>query len=655
MRFACTGWYTSECTKNMRTETTLLTIQDWHEAYRSGACAADLLSARARRLEAENQTRTWILRVPVAQVQQQGQALDALLKGCADAQALGELLNRMPLFGVPFAVKDNIDVAGLPTTAACPDHQALPSQSATVVQRLLAAGAVLMGKTNLDQFATGLVGTRSPHGGPASVFDEERISGGSSSGSAVAVGRGDVAFSLGTDTAGSGRVPAGFNQIVGLKPTPGRVSTAGVLPACRSLDCVSIFALNTQDAATVLRAVEGPDQQDDYSHFVPGPAHLQARRGAAAGAAMRIGIPSNPRLRGEDGYAEAWLDACAKARARGAELVEMDFSVLHEVAQLLYEGPWVAERYAVLETRLKDHPQSVDRTVATVVRKAEGQRAVDAFRAQYRLQRLRRPAQALLDEVDVLMVPTAPRHPRFDEVAADPVGVNAELGTYTNFVNLLGWAALAVPAAITPQGLPFGVTFIAPAHADAALVHWGAGWQSFCDLPMGATARAAATAGPLAAWAVPVTQPVLPIAVVGAHLSGLPLNGQLLERGARLQCKVRTAPSYRLHALPGTVPPKPGLQRVAHGGAAIELEVWDMPMNQVGSFLALIPAPLGLGTIELEDGRRVHGFLCEAHALNDAPDVSAFGGWRAYMASRPSAPASTPPATQTSSQLQASV
>ncbi|MFN5700823.1 MAG: amidase family protein, partial [Betaproteobacteria bacterium] len=239
------------------------------------------------------------------------------------------------------------------------------------------------GKTNLDQFATGLVGTRSPHGGPASVFDEERISGGSSSGSAVAVGRGDVAFSLGTDTAGSGRVPAGFNQIVGLKPTPGRVSTAGVLPACRSLDCVSIFALNTQDAATVLRAVEGPDQQDDYSHFVPGPAHLQARRGAAAGAAMRIGIPSNPRLRGEDDYAEAWLDACAKARARGAELVEMDFSVLHEVAQLLYEGPWVAERYAVLETRLKDHPQSVDRTVATVVRKAEGQRAVDAFRAQY--------------------------------------------------------------------------------------------------------------------------------------------------------------------------------------------------------------------------------------------------------------------------------
>lgn len=626
----------------MQTESTLLTLSDWRQAYREGALPSELLKARAERVAAASPAPVWITRVPAEAVATQALALDAQLKACADDAAREALFSRMPLFGVPFAVKDNIDVQGLPTTAACPDHAVMPQDSATVVHRLLQAGAVLLGKTNLDQFATGLVGTRSPHGAPASVFDAARISGGSSSGSAVAVGRGDVAFSLGTDTAGSGRVPAGFNQIVGLKPTPGRVSTAGVLPACRTLDCVSIFALSADDAATVLRVAEGPDERDDYSHFVAGPALLQARRGARPGSPLRIGIPAAPRLRAQDGYDAAWQQACELAAVGGAELVALDFSVLHEVADLLYEGPWVAERYAVLEPLLREHPEVVDPTVARVVRKAEGQRAVDAFRAQYRLQALRRPAQAMFDGVDVLMVPTAPRHPRFEEVAADPVGVNSELGTYTNFVNLLGWCALALPATTTAAGLPFGVTFIAPGQADAALASWGACWQTACALPLGGSGRPHGPDPAVPMACRPATEATLPIAVVGAHLSGLPLNGQLLERGATLQCRARTAPRYRLHALPGTTPPKPGLQRVAEDGASIELEVWDMPMSAVGSFLALIPPPLGLGSVELEDGRIVHGFLCEAHALRNAPDVSAHGGWRAYMAARAAASSAAP-------------
>lgn len=638
----------------MRSDHTLLTLEDWRQAYTEGARACDLLMSLAERVAASSPAPVWIARVPPQVVAARGAELDALMTACETAQAKRELLIRMPLFGVPFAVKDNIDVEGWPTTAACPAHHMMPAECATVVRRLLDAGAVLIGKTNLDQFATGLVGTRSPHGAPASVFDSNRISGGSSSGSAVSVARGDVVFSLGTDTAGSGRVPAGFNQIVGLKPTPGRVSTAGVLPACRTLDCVSIFASTVDDAGRVLAVIEGPDARDEYSRFESGPSHLQARRGAAPGRPMRIGVPKEPRVREEDGYDAAWRTACAQVGSLGVELVELDFGFLHEVAQLLYEGPWVAERYAVLETWLRERPDVIDPTVATVVRKAEGQRAVDAFRAQYRLQQLRAPSQALFDQVDVLMAPTAPRHPTFTEVAADAVGVNSQLGTYTNFVNLLGWCALAVPAVTTAQGLPFGVTFIAPAHFDAALVDWGARWQDACNLPMGAsnrrhssTLRACAAgevaapketpaAGAEAVYPQPATSATLAIAVVGAHLSGLPLNGQLLERGATLQCRARTAPRYRLYALPGTVPLKPGLQRVAEGGMSIEVEVWDMPQSAIGSFLALISAPLGLGSIELEDGRTVHGFLCEAHALKGAPDVSAHGGWRGYLASRTS-------------------
>jgi allophanate hydrolase len=481
---------------------------------------------------------------------------------------------------------------------------------------------------NLDQFATGLVGARSPYGRPASAFDAQRVSGGSSSGSAVAVARAEVPFSLGTDTAGSGRVPAGFNNLVGLKPTPGRVSTSGVVPACRTLDCVSVFALTVEDAATVLALIEGPDAQDAYSTFAPGPARLPARP-------LRLGVPQVPELDGE--YAAAWPQALARARALGHEIVPIDFAPLHAVADLLYSGPWVAERHAVVQALLESTPEALDPIVRQVIEGALGRTATDTFRAQYMLREAQRDAAALWrgppagQGVDLLMVPTAPGHPGFAALEADPIGVNARLGCYTNFVNLLGWCALALPAGFTAGGLPFGATFIAPGGADAALARFGQAWQAAAAMPLGATdARRSAGAPPIR-W--PASAPTLPIAVVGAHLSGMPLNGQLTSRGATLREATTTAPSYRLHALPGTLPPKPGLQRVVAGeGAAIAVEVWDVPLAEVGSLLALIPAPLGLGSLTLADGRSVHGFICEGHALAGAVDITPFGGWRAYIA-----------------------
>jgi len=443
----------------------------------------------------------------------------------------------------------------------------------------------------------------------------------------VVVARGEVAFALGTDTAGSGRVPAGFNNLVGLKPTPGRVSSSGVVPACRSLDCISVLALTVADAAEVLAVMEGADATDAYSAF---------RLGAAAFAkpALRIGVPAEPIIDGDIGYTACFEQAVAQARALGHTVVPIDFAPLLAVAKLLYSGPWVAERHAVVQTLMARDPGAIDPTVRRVIEVAISFSATDAFRAQYALKDAQRDTAALWSDLDVLMVPTAPTHPTHADIDSDPLGANALLGTYTNFVNLLGWCALALPAGFTASGLPFGVTFIAPGAADAALARFGRGWEAGVRLPLGATGRAheTATETPVA-W--PASHATLPIAVVGAHLSGLPLNGQLTERGATLREATTTAPHYRLFALPNTTPPKPGLQRAsAHeSGAAIAVEVWNMPLDAVGSFLALIPPPLGLGSLELADGRHVHGFVCEAHALVGARDITEFGGWRAFLAS----------------------
>ena len=587
--------------------TPLPTIQGQLAAVLAEQDPLPALHALRQRAEAAQDLGIWIHLCPAGAWHQQLELLAERLASAADRAAL---LRRYPLLSVPFAVKDNIDIAGQPTTAACPAFSHVAARSATVVRRLLDAGALWVGKTNLDQFATGLVGTRSPYGRPACVGDITRISGGSSSGSAVAVARGLAAFALGTDTAGSGRVPAGFNGLVGLKPTPGRASTAGVVPACRTLDCVSVFAHGVDDAAHVLAVIEGPDEVDAYSAFAPGPATPAAR--------LRLGVPKQPLLDADIGYPGAWSAALAQARAAGHELVEIDFAPLFEVAALLYEGPWVAERHAACRALFDTRPEAMDDSVRRVMAGAIGRSATDLFEAQYRLRELQQGLRTLWQQADALLVPTAPTHPTFAQVDADPLGANARLGAYTNFVNLLGWCALAVPAGETSAGLPFGVTFIAPGGHDVALQHIGRAWMQAPPTP------------PLLRR--PAVAPTLPVAVVGAHLSGLPLNGQLLERGATLIEATRTAPHYRLYALPGTTPPKPGLLRV-DGGGAVEVEVWALPQAAVGSFLALVPPPLGLGSVMLANGRHVHGFLCEPHALAGAVDITAFGGWRAYLSS----------------------
>ena len=528
-----------------------------------------------------------------------------------------------PLYGVPFAVKDNIDVAGWITTAACPDFAHVAARTAHVVEQLQQAGAVLLGKTNLDQFATGLVGTRSPYGSVPNVFSAQHISGGSSSGSASVVARGLVAFALGTDTAGSGRVPAGFNNLIGCKPTPGIVSTAGVVPACKTLDCVSLLTLTAADAATVFAVMAGPG--------APGPAEPVFSRPAQSRYALparpRVGVPRDPFFVSA-AYRLLYDASCRHLTALQCEQGLFDLAPFAEVAALLYQGPWAAERYAVAGPLIERAAPGLDAVVAEVISVGKCFSAVDAFNALYRVRELEAQTRKVWDEFDVLMVPTAPNLPTAAEVAAEPVLRNSELGTYTNFVNLLGLSAIAVPFGFTDDGLPFGVTFIAPGGSDWALLEFAAQWQRSRALPLGAKLRELQAADILIAGTPPGS---LPLAVVGAHLSGMPLNHQLVDIGARLRAVTATAARYRLYALQGTMPSKPGLVR-SDGGAQIAVEVYDVPVAAVGGFLAGIAAPLGLGRVELQDGTWVNGFICEPWALQDAGDITAYGGWRNYLA-----------------------
>ncbi len=537
----------------------------------------------------------------------------------------------LPLYGIPFAVKDNIDVAGCPTTAACPAYSYMPDTTAHAVQRLLDAGALFMGKTNLDQFATGLVGTRSPYGACHNAFNADYISGGSSSGSAVAVAAGLVSFSLGTDTAGSGRVPAGFNNIVGLKPTPGVVSTRGVVPACRSLDCVSVFALNCEDATRIFDVMRGFDANDIYAR-----SDTSALQGLpASGSSFRCGVPAAAQLEFfGDGQARAAFEASLTVlHGMGAELVEIDFQPFSEAARMLYEGPWVAERHAAVGKFVNEHTDAVDPVVREIIASATHWNAADTFEAQYRLRECRRRCETEWAKMDVLAVPTAGTHYTLAQIAEEPLQLNRNLGHYTNFVNLLDLCALAVPGVFRADGLPAGVTLIAGACNDHALAEIGSRFHRASRVPLGATRFALPTPA--------LTRPTAPVAkaseevvlaVVGAHLSGLPLNHQLTTRGARLLQATNTAPGYRLYALPGTVPPKPGLMRVANGGVSVAVELWAMTYAAFGSFVAEVPPPLAIGTLTLADGRAVKGFLCESCAVSGAQDISTFGGWRAWLA-----------------------
>ncbi len=598
-----------------------LTLSDWQSLYRSGEITPQTaIRSLLQKIVADDPA--WILLLDA-----DSEALSKqLVKLEQCLAAVDGDISRLPLYGVPFAVKDNIDVAALSTTAACPAFAYTATMTAPSVQRLLDAGAILIGKTNLDQFATGLVGTRSPYGVVPNSFDANYIGGGSSSGSASVVARGLVPFALGTDTAGSGRVPAGLNNIVGLKPTRGWLSSRGMVPACRSLDCLSILALTVDDANFIARLAAAYDEHDPYSRV-----QAAATTRTKLPERPRLGVPASPQFFGDQKSAAAFAVSLKRIESLGAELVPLDFAPLHGVAALLYEGAWLAERYAAIEDFMCDHAAEMNPVVRGIIEPARTMSAADAFKSEYRRAQLAREAQRLMHDVDALLVPTAPIFPTIAAVEAEPVTLNRQLGTYTNFVNLLNYCALALPAGLRSDGLPFGITLIAPAWSDAALAEFGQRWQRHAPWTLGTSGRPIPQAGVASKAIDASTNDVVRLAVVGAHLSGMPLNHQLTERNARLIETSVTASNYRLLALPGTVPPKPGLVK-AQTGASIEVELWDMPVAAFGSFVALISAPLGIGTLDLADGRKVKGFICEGWAAESARDITEFGGWRAFLA-----------------------
>jgi allophanate hydrolase len=584
-----------------------LLISDLLHGYRTGRETP--ASVMERLLErCADERRVWITRLSRDDVMARVAALDPAA------------IDRLPLYGIPFVIKDNIDLAGTVTTAGCPGFAYTPAQSAFVVQRLVDAGAIPLGKTNLDQFATGLVGTRSPYGPCRNSFNADFISGGSSSGSAVAVATGLASFSLGTDTAGSGRVPAAFNNIVGLKPSNGRLSTRGVVPACRSLDCVSVFALTSEDAGSVLDAAEGYDAADPYSR----------KMGDRGLNGWRVGVPRRDQLQffGDAEYARLFDAAVRRLESLGGDVKEIDFDPFLEAARLLYEGPWIAERYAAVGSFIDAHLREVHPITRQIIEAGKRPTAAAAFEGEYTRKRLLRQTEPVWSQVDFVATPTAGTIYRLAELEADPLRLNANLGYYTNFMNLFDLSGVAVPAGFRADGLPFGITLVGPRGADRDLLQVA-----------GQVQRASVTT--LGALHVPLPhRPVtpgrlrdgyVPLAVCGAHMQGLPLNHQLRDRGGYLIEATTTAPRYRLFALPGGPPQRPGMVRVHQDGARIELEVWALPTEQVGSFIAAIPAPLGMGKIELDSGALVTGFLCEGYASEGAADITGYGGWRDYV------------------------
>jgi allophanate hydrolase len=583
-----------------------LDLASLRTAFAQGLTPAALIDEVWHREQAWADSALWIHRLPRAAWQESASTLEA----CGPSP-------QRPLFAAPFAIKDNIDLAGVPTTSACPDYAYTPAASSPVVDRLIAAGAIPLGKTNLDQFATGLVGVRSPYGTPRNAFNAAYLPGGSSSGSATAVAAGLCSFSLGTDTAGSGRIPAAFNNLVGLKPTRGLLSTRGVVPACRTLDCVSIFTRTIADAAEVLSVAAAYDAEDPYSRPASPPISDEPWP-------PRIGVPRADQLKffGNADAEKLFATVIERWRHLGATIVEIDFAPFVEAARLLYEGPWVAERFAAIRDFIEKTPDALHPVTGKIIEGARTQTAVSAFESIYKLADLRRRSETVWVSIDVLLTPTAGTIYKVSEVEADPIQLNSNLGYYTNYLNLFDLCAAAIPAGFLPSGLPWGVTLAAPAFHDDRVLRLGA---KFLGEPP--PARAIAPVGL-----------TVKLAVCGAHLSGLPLNHQLTCLGARRVRATTTAPAYKLFALPGTTPPKPGLVRVTDGGAPIEVEVWEIPVAAYGLFVSAIPSPLGLGTLTLADGETVQGFLCETAAVIGARDISSFGGWRAFLRAQPRVP-----------------
>lgn len=588
-------------------------IRSLHAGYARGLDPSEVIEETYRRIEATGDPGIFLHLIERAQA-----SAEVARLGPFDTVA-------KPLWGIPFAIKDNIDARGAPTTAACPAYAYVAQQDAFVVDLLRRAGAVLIGKTNLDQFATGLVGVRSPYPPPKNAIDPHLVPGGSSAGSAVAVARGLVSFALGTDTAGSGRVPAAFNNIVGLKPTLGTLSASGVVPACRSLDTVSVFALGVEDAYRVFRVVADFDRSDPYSRPVSRPPL------APAPSAFRVGVPDAASRTFFDDATQAasFTAALDEVAALGGTIVTVDFAPLFQVAQLLYDGAWVAERFTVVEDLIRERPEALHPVTRRVIESAKRLSAGDVFRDFYRLQALKRRIAPILESVDMLCVPSVPTLVTLDDVDGDPIGTNARLGTYTNFVNLLDLCGITVPVAPRADGRPGSVTLLGVANRDAHIAAVADALQRRCDVPLGATGWRLATPSAVRPG---VGTDEIALAVVGAHMSGLPLNAELTRLGARFLRAARTAPCYRLYSLPGGPPHRPGLVR-ATNGSAIALEVWAVPASRFGDFIRGIPSPLGIGTLFLEDGEPVKGFLCETIGTEGADDVTVYGGWRPYLRS----------------------
>jgi allophanate hydrolase len=588
-----------------------LTIPSLHAAYAAGTPVAQMIAQVYARIAAVGDPGIFITLAPQAEV-------------LAAAEALGAFDPALPLWGVPFAVKDNIDVAGYPTTAACPAFAYMADEDAFVVAQLKAAGALFIGKTNLDQFATGLVGVRTPYGAPRNAIDPAIVPGGSSAGSGVAVAHGIVTLALGTDTAGSGRVPAALNNIVGLKPTLGALSARGVVPACRSIETVSIFGLTVEDAWRAYQVASVYDPEDAYARPVAAPDL------SPAPPVLRIGIPSPDSIRflGDKAQEHSFHAAVGVLRDAGAIIHEVDFAPLYAVAAMLYDGAWVAERYTVIEDLLKTDPDAILPVTRKIIGKAESLSAADAFRGMYRLKELARLTEPVLDGLDMLCVPTIPTFYTAQDLTDDPVTPNSNFGTYTNFVNLLNMCGLAVPAPARRDGRPGSVTLLAKAGLDHLLAASAAPIEAAGGRMLGATS-----------WpfrpprqAVGSRPGTITIAVCGAHMSGLPLNGDLVSRGSMFLARATTSADYRLFALPGGPPFRPGLVRVAKGmGATIALELWSMPLEAFGGFMQTIPSPLGIGTVTLADGSTVKGFLCESEGVTGARDITGIGDWRAFL------------------------
>lgn len=536
----------------------------------------------------------------------------------------GKTPAELPLFGVPFAIKDNIDLAGIPTTAACPAFAYVPEQSATIVSQLIALGAVPMGKTNLDQFATGLNGTRSPYGECRNSVHPDYPSGGSSAGSALAVALGVASFALGTDTAGSGRVPAALNNLVGLKASKGLISTAGVVPACRSLDCVTYFTATAAEANQLLALTARLDPRDEYSRR--NPLWNDASAFGKPRAGFRFGVPAQLEFLGCNESPALFASTIEQLKALGGEAVEIDFAPFLEAARLLYAGPWVAERYSVAGALIEQQPDAVLPVIKAVLDKAPAVNGVDTFRAQYRLQALKALCDSIMADLDCVLTPAYPRPVTLAELHAEPVLRNSDLGYYTNFMNMLDYAAVAVPAGFMANGLPWGVTLFGRTFTDQYLLSLADALQRQSQLPL-CGERTVNHATP----ATVARNDMARVVVCGAHLDGLPLNWQLKQRGARLIEATQSSPDYQLYALAGGPPFRPGMVRVAEAGVTIAVEVWELPSAELGSFLSGIPAPLGLGKVQLADGRWETGFICEAYGLQGAENISHFGGWRAYM------------------------